>query len=176
MVIWFLGKSASGKTYLGEKLYNELKGYYPNLVFLDGDLLRNTISKDLGHSKEDRYISEERRSRLSKILSDQGIHVILSGISNEPEIREWNNKNIKDYLEIYLVTNISTLYKRDPKRIYERYSQGEIKNVVGEDIKFNEPTAPWMTINNDNDNDNDKKAEEIVDSIVSELNKINILY
>ena len=172
MVIWFLGKSASGKTFLGEKLCNALRINYPNIIFLDGDLLRNAISKDLGHSKEDRYISEERRSKLSKILSDQGIHVIMSGISNEPEIRKWNKKNIKDYLEIYLKTDKNTLYRRDPKGIYKNYLKGGMNNVVGEDIKFNLPIAPWMKISNENN----KSAEEIVDSIVLKLNKINILY
>ena len=172
MVIWFLGKSASGKTFLGEKLYNALRVNYPNIVFLDGDLLRNAISKDLGHSKEDRYISEERRSKLSKILSDQGIHVIMSGLSNEPEIREWNKKNIKDYLEIYLKTDKNTLYRRDPKGIYKNYFKGNIKNVVGEDIVFQEPVAPWMTIDNDSDNN----SKEIIDSIVLKLKKMNILF
>ena len=172
MVIWFLGKSASGKTFLGEKLYNALRINYPNIIFLDGDLLRNAISKDLGHSKEDRYISEERRSKLSKILSDQGIHVIMSGISNEPEIREWNKKNIKDYLEIYLKTDKNTLYRRDPKGIYKNYFKGEMDNVVGEDIVFKEPVAPWMTIDNDSDNN----SKEIIDSIVLKLKKMNILF
>ena len=172
MVIWFLGKSASGKTFLGEKLYNALRINYPNIIFLDGDLLRNAISKDLGHSKEDRYISEERRSKLSKILSDQGIHVIMSGISNEPEIREWNKKNIKDYLEIYLKTDKNTLYRRDPKGIYKNYFKGEMNNVVGEDIVFKEPVAPWMTIDNDSDNN----SKEIIDSIVLKLKKMNIQF
>jgi len=172
MVIWFLGKSASGKTFLGEKLYNALRINYPNIIFLDGDLLRNAISKDLGHSKEDRYISEERRSKLSKILSDQGIHVIMSGISNEPEIREWNKKNIKDYLEIYLKTDKNTLYRRDPKGIYKNYFKGEMNNVVGEDIVFKEPVAPWMTIDNDSDNN----SKEIIDSIVLKLKKMNIIF
>jgi len=172
MVIWFLGKSASGKTFLGEKLYNALRINYPNIIFLDGDLLRNAISKDLGHSKEDRYISEERRSKLSKILSDQGIHVIMSGISNEPEIREWNKKNIKDYLEIYLKTDKKTLYGRDPKGIYKNYLKGNIKNVVGEDIVFQEPVAPWMTIDNNSNN----SSKEIIDSIVLKLKKMNILF
>ena len=172
MVIWFLGKSSSGKTFLGEKLYNALRINYPNIIFLDGDLLRNAISKDLGHSKEDRYISEERRSKLSKILSDQGIHVIMSGISNEPEIREWNKKNIKDYLEIYLKTDKNTLYRRDPKGIYKNYFKGEMNNVVGEDIVFKEPVAPWMTIDNDSDNN----SKEIIDSIVLKLKKMNIIF
>ncbi len=134
-------------------------------------MLRNAISKDLGHSKEDRYISEERRSKLSKILSDQGIHVIMSGISNEPKIRKWNKKNIKDYLEIYLKTDKKTLYSRDPKGIYKNYSKGNINNVVGEDIKFNEPVAPWLTISNNNN-----KTEQIINSILSKLKIINILH
>ena len=171
MVIWFMGKSASGKTFLGEKLYNTLRVNYPNIVFLDGDILRNAISKDLGHSKKDRYISEERRSRLSKILSDQGIHVIMSGLSNEPEIREWNKKNIKDYLEIYLKTDKNTLYRRDPKGIYKNYFKGNIKNVVGEDIVFQEPVAPWMTIDNNSDNN----SKKIIESILFKVKKMNIL-
>ena len=171
MVIWFLGKSAAGKSYFGEKLYNALKNDYPNTVLLDGDLLRNTINIDLGHTKKDRYRSEVRRSQLSKILSDQGIHVIVSGISNEPEIRNWNKINITDYVEIYLKTSKKTLYNRDPKGIYKSYSQGQTKNVVGEDIKFNEPEAPWLTISNNNN-----KTERIINSILSKLKIINILH
>ena len=172
MVIWFIGKSAAGKTYIGRKLYDALSVNYANIVFLDGDQLRNAISKDLGHSKKDRYISEERRSKLSKILSDQDIHVIMSGISNEPEIREWNKKNIKDYLEIYLKTDKKTLYGRDPKGIYKNYLKGNIKNVVGEDIVFQEPVAPWMTIDNDSDNN----SKEIIESIFLKLKKMNIQF
>ena len=171
MVIWFLGISASGKTYLGEKLYNVLKVNYPNIVFLDGDMLRNTISKDLGHSKDERYISEERRSRLCKLLSDQGIHVIVSGLSNEPDIREWNKNNINGYLEIYLKTDQQTIYDRDPKGIYKKYLRGVIKNVVGEDIKFNEPKSSWMVINNNGNND----AEALIENIILKLKKDKIL-
>ena len=173
MVIWLIGKSGSGKTFFGQQLYNKIKINYSNTVLLDGDLLRNTISKDLCHSKEDRYISEERRSNLSKILSDQGIHVIIPGLSNEQEIRKWNKNNIIDYIEIYIKANSETLYNRDPKGIYQRYSKGEINNVVGEDIKFNEPVDPWMTIDN---NESNNETEKIVDSIILNLINSNILH
>ena len=168
MVLWFIGKSASGKTFFGEKLYSELSISYPNLVYLDGDILRNTLSKDLGHSQNDRFISEERRSRLSKLLSDQNIHVIVSGISNEPEIRDWNKKNIKDYYEIYLRSDKSVLYNRDPKKIYRKFLEGKITDVVGEDIKFNEPIDPWITIEN-NGNDSKKILNKIINKIKSEI-------
>ena len=170
MVIWFLGKSSAGKTYLGKKLYNIIKPNCPNLVFLDGDELRDTISKDLGHSTQDRYISEERRSRLCKLLSDQGINVIMSGLSNAPDIREWNKNNISEYLEIYLKTDQQTLYNRDPKGIYKKFIGGEINHVVGEDIEFHEPKSPWMGIDNTGKID----AEKLIKKIVSKL-KMNKL-
>ena len=162
MVIWFLGKSSAGKTYIGKKLYNEIKPECPNLIFLDGDELRDTISKDLGHSMQDRYISEERRSRLCKLLSDQGIDIIMSGLSNAPDIREWNKSNIQGYLEVYLKSNQQTLYNRDPKGIYKKYLGGEINHVVGEDIEFHEPKLPWMKIDNTGEIDADKLVEKII--------------
>ena len=165
MVIWFLGRSSAGKTYIGKKLYNKIKPGLPNLIFLDGDELRDTISKDLGHSIEDRYISEERRSRLCKLLSEQGIHIIMSGLSNAPDIREWNKNNIQGYFEVYLKSNQQTLYNRDPKGIYKKYLNGEINHVVGEDIKFYEPILPWMEIDNTNDIDADKLVEKIISKL-----------
>lgn len=172
MVIWFIGKSGSGKTFFGQILYDKIKIKFPNTVFLDGDLLRSVISKDLGYTKEDRYISEERRCNLSKMLSDQGIHVIVSGLSNEKGLREWNKINIADYIEIYIKTNKRTLHYRDPKGLYQKYYKGEIENVVGEDIKFEEPIEPWMTIENNSTNN---EADDIVDSIISNLTISGIL-
>jgi len=169
VVIWFIGKSASGKTYIGKKLYQKLKLKFKNLVFLDGDSLREILSKDLGYSKNDRFTSEERRSRLSKMLSDQNIHVIVSGISNEPKIREWNRNNIDNYFEIYLETTKTTLYSRDPKGIYKDFIKGELKNVVGEDIKFNVPISPWIKIDN-----NKQSSEDIINIIMKKLEKIKL--
>ena len=165
MVIWFIGKSASGKTFIGEKLYVKIKSNYSNIVFLDGDKLRSAISEDLSHTEEDRYISEKRRSRLCKLLSDQGIHVICSGISNSPKIRKWNKKHIKGYLEIYLKTRKETLYNRDPKGLYKKYQKGEIKFIVGEDIEFHPPKEPWMEF----DNDDNANTDSFIESIVSKL-------
>ena len=95
----------------------------------------------------------------------------MSGISNEPKIREWNMKNIKDYLEIYIKTNKKILYSRDPKGIYKNYLKGDIINVVGEDIPFQEPVAPWMKIDNNSNNN----SKEIIDSIILKLTKSKIL-
>ena len=160
-VIWFIGKSSAGKTVIGEELYHRLKEKL-SIIYLDGDELRQAISWDLGHSCEDREISEKRRSGLSKLISDQNISVICSGISNSPEIREWNKLNINNYLEIYIDVDQKTLYKRDPKGLYESYNKNKINNIVGEDIPFNEPQNPWLTIKNNGDESINKIVNHII--------------
>jgi len=167
MVIWVIGKSGAGKSDIGKRLYSKIKFEVSNIVFLDGDALRNAISRDLGHTVEDRYTSEERRSRLCELLSKQEIHVVCSALSNEPGIRKWNKENIKDYYEVYLRTDKETLYKRDPKGIYRKFLNKEINNVVGEDIPFHEPENPWMIIRNNGR----KNPQEIADEIYANLRR-----
>jgi cytidine diphosphoramidate kinase len=171
MVIWLIGKSGAGKTEIGKRLYDKLKLMIPNIVFLDGDELRNAISWDLGHSLEDRHTSEKRRSQLCKLLSEQDISVICAALSNAPDLREWNKKNIKNYYEAYIKVGQNILHERDSKGLYQKYNNKEIDNVVGEDISFHEPENPWVTINNDGEN----KPEQIVVQIMLAIKKDQIL-
>ena len=132
---------------------------------------RNAISWDLGHSLEDRHISEKRRSRLCKLLSDQDISVICAALSNAPDLREWNKQNINNYFEIYIQVEQSVLHERDSKGLYNKYSNKEIINVVGDDIPFHEPENPWITI----DNNGEKTPDKIVDQIMLAIKKDKVL-
>jgi cytidine diphosphoramidate kinase len=165
MVVWFIGKSASGKTEIGRRVQEELRDRLGNVVYFDGDELRNAISWELGFTVEERAISERRRSRLCKLLADQGFHVVCSGISNEPGVRDWNKRNIENYYEIYLRVPDKILEERDPKEIYGKFSRLEITNVVGMDIPFIEPINPAMVI----DNDGSLTPQEIVEIIIERL-------
>jgi len=171
MVIWLIGKSGAGKSEIGSKLYTELKKEISNIVYLDGDELRNAISWDLDHSKEDRYKSEKRRSQLCRLLSNQGIIVICSALSNSPDLREWNKKNIRNYHEIYIRVKKGILYQRDSKSLYKKYKDKKIKNIVGEDIPFYEPDNPWLTI----DNNGDSTPQKIVNTIIQIIKKDKII-
>ena len=171
MVIWLIGKSSAGKSEIGKRLYDKLKLKIPNIVYLDGDELRDAISWDLGHSLEDRHTSEKRRSRLCKLLSDQDISVICAALSNAPDLREWNKQNINNYFEIYIQVEQSVLHERDSKGLYNKYSNKEINNVVGEDIPFHEPEDPWITL----DNNGEKTPDKIVDKIMIAIKKNKIL-
>ena len=141
MVIWILGLSGSGKSTLARNIIN--KTTKKNIIHIDGDLIRKIYDKKLSHTLKDREINASRISKLVKFLSDQKIHVIVSVLSNFPKWLLWNKKNLKNYYEIYLKTDIRILKKRKPKL----YS-GKIKNVIGIDLKFNEPKNPNLVIYN----------------------------
>lgn len=153
MVIWILGLSGSGKTSLAIKIIKKSKKN--KFLHIDGDYIRNIYEKKLGHTIKDRQINASRISKLVKYISDQKVNVIVSVLSNFPKWLKWNRKNIKNYFEIYLKTDLDILKNRRSK-LYSK----KIKNVIGVDLKFNEPIKPDIIIKNSN-NKNDIEANAI---------------
>ena len=68
MVIWIAGMSASGKTAIGQEVYQQLKADNYNVVFIDGDILREINGNDLGHTVADRMANASRMSKFVSIL------------------------------------------------------------------------------------------------------------
>jgi len=164
MVIWVIGLSQSGKTTISDLVYEKLKPVCPNLIRLDGDVIRALIKNDVDHTVKGRLKNAERISTLSKFLADQGIHVIAAVLSIFPEWQEWNRKNIPDYAEVYLKTSLEVVTKRDKNNLYKRALEGKLKDVVGVDIPFPEPKKADLTIDN---NECREDFNEIVDKILA---------
>ena len=166
MVIWIIGKSASGKTAVGRHLYDALKPDHPNLVLLDGDLLREVWQDRLGHSIEARKINSDRICALCKMLDGQGIHVISCVLSIFPEAQQWNRENYSGYYQVYLDVPMEELVQRDPKNLYKEAMQGKLKNVVGVDIDFPEPVNCDRVIANDSTTTASQTAEIITTDVL----------
>jgi adenylylsulfate kinase len=165
-VIWITGLSGSGKTTVGSRLTQILKSKNLPTVFLDGDDLRAVLNKDkignLNHSRNERLQLSLIYSRLSKIISENGVYVVIATISLFSEIHQWNRENISNYFEIFLDVPLEILEDRDPKSIYANFKQGKIKNVAGLDLEIDFPKHPnlWIKINSGS------TEEEIVDMII----------
>ena len=103
------------------------------------------------------------------MLSDQGFLVIVSVIAMFDEIFNYNKKNIKNYTEVFLDVPISELVLRDKKKLYSKGLKGEIKDVVGIDIKAEFPKNPDIKISNYGNltiNDSVNKLENHYEKIV----------
>jgi len=150
MVIWLIGMSGAGKTAIGKELYKLIKSKKNNVVFIDGDIIREILGNDVGHTIEDRKINAGRVCRICKYLDSQGIDVVCGILSIFPESQDWNRKNIENYFEVYVKVPFEELVRRDSKDLYKNALNGKIKDVVGVDIDFPEPLSPNLVIENNN--------------------------
>lgn len=146
MVLWFTGLSGSGKTTICKYLYSRLKCRIPEIVILDGDSVRESISTDLGFSESDRIRQVTRVQRLAKILSDQGLIVLVAVVYANPKLLEWNRREINGYFEILIDAPLRIVQARDPKGIYASARRGEIKNIVGLDLPWHRAGQPDLVI------------------------------
>lgn len=147
-LFWITGLSGAGKTTISSILYRYMKKKENNVCWIDGDKIRevyqNTDYTELGREKIS-YMN----MRLCKMLTEQGIDVIISVIGMKDDYRNWNRKNIEKYYEIYLEVPIKELIRRDSKKLYSRALRGEIRNVYGIDLEYEEPKTPDVHIVND---------------------------
>ena len=144
MVIWILGLSGSGKSYISKKLQKKLNKKF---IIIDGDIIRNIFKNDLGHTKKDRKINAMRISKLVEFLSNNGLNIIVPVLSLFPEWLKWNRKNIKNYYEIFIDVPLDNLIKKNSKKVYKKNKKLN-KNVVGVDIKFPKPKNSDLILKN----------------------------
>ena len=162
-VCWFTGLSCAGKTTQSKALYEVLSPRIKELLLLDGEQVRTFSNNDLGYTKEDRLIQLNRLQNLVKVVSDQGIFVVVAALYSNPSVLEWNRKNYKNYFEIYMEASLPTLLDRDRLNLYS--DESDENNVVGKDIAWIPPINPDMIINTDNLPSPKVMAEKIINKI-----------
>ncbi len=146
-VLWFTGLSASGKTTLAKAIERRLidRGIH-NIQRLDGDIVRQDLTRDLGFSKEDRDENIHRITFVAELLSNNGVATMCSFISPYKNARAKARARCQNFIEIYLECPIDTLVERDPKGLYERALAGEITGFTGVDDPYEAPEAPELVL------------------------------
>ncbi len=149
-VLWFTGFSQSGKTTTADGIFRYLEDKGIKSERLDGDIVRQYLSHDLGFSKEDRDENIRRIGFVSKMMAKSGIPVITSFISPYRIQREEARRGVKEagayFIEIFCDCPIEVCEGRDTKGLYKKARAGEIKNFTGVSDPYEEPEKPEIVL------------------------------
>ncbi len=146
VTIWFTGMSGAGKTALAIPLEEELRKRGLKVERLDGDIVRQSLTRDLGFSKEDRDKNIERVTFVAKLLTRNGVAVLCSFISPYRAVRAKVREEVGNFVEVYCYAPLETLIERDVKGLYKKALAGEIKNFTGISDPYEAPENPDVTI------------------------------
>jgi adenylylsulfate kinase len=144
--VWLIGLSASGKTTLAQLLAHSLAQRGFRVKVLDGDIVRNTLSKGLGFTPADRIINLRRIAFIARNLVSQRIVTIVAAICPYRPIREEVRGIIGEFVEVYLNCPLEVCIRRDPKGLYRKALAGEIQHFTGIDDAFEPPLRPDIEV------------------------------
>jgi adenylylsulfate kinase len=145
--VWFTGLSGSGKSTIAEMLYHELRARELKTEILDGDVVRQNLSKGLGFSKEDRDTNILRIGFVADLLTRNGVATICCPISPYKAARDAVRAQIGEFVEIYVHATVEEIAaNRDPKGLYKKALAGEITGFTGVDDPYEAPEDPELVV------------------------------
>jgi adenylyl-sulfate kinase len=146
--LWFTGLSGSGKSTLAQYLTPKLIGLGKKVEVLDGDEVRENLSKGLGFSKEDRDTNIRRIGYVANMLSRNGVVAISAAISPYSAVRDEVRKGCRAvFVEVYVECPLEVVEERDTKGLYKKARQGIIKNFTGISDPYEAPAKAEVIVN-----------------------------
>ena len=165
-VLWFTGLSGAGKSTIANLVEKKLHSMGKHTYLLDGDNIRHGLNRDLGFTDADRVENIRRIAETAKLFVDAGLIVLTAFISPFKSERNMARELLDDgeFIEIFVDTPLDVCEQRDPKGLYIKARQGELKNFTGIDSDYEVPENPEIVVDGA-----DATAEELAEKIVMEL-------
>jgi len=164
--IWFTGLSAAGKSTTAEILTVLLQEFGRQVTLLDGDIVRNNLSRGLGFSKEDRDANIRRIGFVAAEIAKHHGAVVCAAVSPYRATRNDVRTMVgsERFIEVFVNTPLEECERRDSKGMYLKARRGEIKNFTGIDDPYEPPFQPEIELETAN-----RSAEENARRIISYL-------
>lgn len=147
--VWFTGLPGSGKTTLSVILANELRSRGLRVARLDGDVVRQGLSRDLGFSRADRRTNIERVVFVARLLVRSGVVALCSFVSPYRDVREFARGAIGRFVEVYCKCSLDVLLQQDARGLYRKALAGEIEQFTGVSDPYEEPLGPELVVQTD---------------------------
>ena len=146
LTLWLTGLSGAGKSTIAERVAAELRRRGRRVEVLDGDVIRENLSKGLGFSKEDRDTNIRRIGFVAELLARNGVVVIVAAISPYRAVRDEVRARIDRFVEVQVHCSLDELVRRDVKGLYRRALAGEIEHFTGVSDPYEEPLDPEVVV------------------------------
>ncbi len=170
VTVWFTGLPCSGKTTIADKLAEKLRERDLKVERLDGDIVREGLTRDLGFSKEDRDMNIERVTFVAKLLTRNDVIVLATFVSPYIARRQKTREEIREFIEVYVKASVEACIERDVKGMYKKALAGEIKNFTGVDDPYEAPSDPEIIVDTEKESLN-----ESVEKVLKYLEKKDYL-
>lgn len=170
VTVWFTGLSGAGKTTITRAVEQELRARGHGIEILDGDIIRENLTKGLGFSKEDRDENIRRIGFVAQLLTRHGVIVLVSAISPYQAVRDEVRQKIGDFVEVFVNAPLAVCEDRDVKGLYKKARAGEIKNFTGISDPYEPPANPEVECRTDLET-----LEESVAKVLSTLERLGYL-
>lgn len=144
--LWFTGLSGAGKSTIANIVVAELERRGRLVELLDGDEVREHLSKGLTFSKEDRDINIRRIGWVAKVLARNGVIAVTAAISPYRALRDEVRATMDNFIEIHVATPFEVCEERDVKGLYAKARAGEIPHFTGLDDPYEPPLDPELRI------------------------------
>jgi len=162
--IWFTGLSGSGKTTISKNVFDILKKAEIPVELLDGDIVRENLTKGLSFSKEDRDENIRRIGFVAHLLTKHGVVVIVSAISPYRDTRDEVRSLIGNFIEVFVDAPLTVCESRDVKGLYKKARLGEIRQFTGINDPYEPPLNPEVICKTD-----EYSIDECVSMVINKL-------
>lgn len=171
-VLWYTGLSGSGKSTVANAVDQKLFERGCHTYVLDGDNVRHGLNGDLTFTDKDRVENIRRIGEVSKLFVDSGLIVSTAFISPFAVDR----KMVRDlmpqgqFIEVFVDTPLEICEQRDPKGLYKKARNGEIKNFTGIDSAYDRPESPEVHLDT-----RGLDIEQSADAVIAKLEELGLL-
>src|SRR5437867_7241854 len=149
VTLWFTGLPCSGKTTVSQLVFDQLQQSGARVELLDGDIVRQKLTKGLGFSREDRDENIRRIGFVCHLLTRNGVIAISAAISPYRSTRDEVRRLTGSFVEVFVDCPLEVCKQRDVKGMYKKALAGEIAGFTGVSDPYEEPLNPELTLHTD---------------------------
>src|SRR6267378_5418335 len=146
LTIWLTGLPSAGKSTIARRLAILLQAMGQRVIVLDGDEVRERLSKGLGFSKMDRDENVRRIAYVARLLTEAGAVVIVAAISPYREARDTARAEIGRFAEIHVDCPLDECIRRDVKGLYRKALAGQLEHFTGVSDPYESPLRPELVV------------------------------